>query len=134
MPIILELREIAASTVTRHHSILMPSGNPSPLLAYQDYILHWFFVEGQTMFETRQLLHRQFPEIKSISYSGSDYPSIRTLERTIREWGYIRNPRQLVESDEFQQRLRVLFFEFALSDDEILRFLRRDGFDITLPR
>ena len=35
---------------------------------------------------------------------------------------------------ELQQRLRVLFFEFGLSDVEILQFFRRDGFHISLPR
>ena len=109
------------------------------LLEPYKYVLWlWYIFEDQTLEETHNLLHIYYPEVELLPQNGplaSGYPSARTLSRTFHEWSYskrelaVRSPKL---QQELQERLWTLFYNLALSDEEIMLFLDAEGFGISL--
>lgn len=59
-------------------------------------------------------------------------PSRRTLNRRLREWNIEPNQVRSDLTKECRNRCRYLFFEHGLSDKQLVRHLRLDGFKISL--
>ena len=109
-----------------------------PLLRYHDHIVWWYFLQNQTITETRDSLLSTFPEVSAMGPNDlltttrdhELYPSIRTIARLLNNWGYHKNftELELAADDALQERMRVLFYGFGLNDIEIAGFLRREGY------
>jgi hypothetical protein len=56
----------------------------------------------------------------------------KTLSRRLQQWGISRNQIRTHTTDELQQRLRELFFEFGLSDAQLLERLRSENYSVSL--
>lgn len=108
---------------------------------YKHVIWFWYIIQNRTFSETRMLLQNTYSDIlgcSGVGYNGlvtSYYPSIRTLEYALYAWGYSKptsaNEIFGMEKD-LQQRLWVLFYQYGLNHNEILRFLECDQYFISL--
>lgn len=110
---------------------------------YKHVIWSWYIIQNQTVSATRMLLQNTYPELlacSSTSQNGlisSYFPSMRTLEYALHAWRYSK--RQFTNEtfgteEALQQRLWVLFYQYGLNDQEILKFLERDQYYISLSR
>lgn len=112
----------------------MPAGRPAfSLEPYKTVIWSWYIADNHSFQITRDLLHEHHPEI--VNTTRPDYPSLRTLERTIQSWGSDfpkRNmPLNEVQKNQLMQRLWVLFYTYGLNNDEIMGFINKDNTAIT---
>ena len=58
------------------------------------------------------------------------YPSTRTLERAIHEWGYCK--KEIFVGNQFLiSQIALYFYQWRLTDSEILLFLIQDGYTLS---
>jgi hypothetical protein len=100
---------------------------PEDLQPFKDQIWCWYILHDYTLEETRQKL---LESIGFIPNRSPEYPSIRTLYRAIAYWNF-RKFNKPVDITHLYGRLHLLFYRMNLSDAEIVRFLQRDGYDLT---
>ena len=119
----------------------MMSSAATLLVPYKYILWVWYIFEDQTLEVTHELLHQHYPEVELLQHCpansplASAYPSVRTLSRIFNYWNY--GKRELViltpaVRQAIQERLGALFYQLALSDEEIMLFLNAEGFNITL--
>ena len=58
--------------------------------------------------------------------------SSSTIKRRLREWDVMSKRKQTEDSPELRVRIRYLFFEIQLEDEDMLRTLKTEGFDLGL--
>jgi len=129
---------------------------------FKELICYWYIFENCTLEETHDLLsikvnqeifqhnmeegithstlsyYRQYHEIK-LHTLGLDsrtnqavLPSRRTLERKLHSWKFQKNERLGIDDSQLVQRLWVLFYDMGLNDKEIIGFLGREGYTLSL--
>lgn len=103
----------------------------SSLEPYKHVIWSWYILENRTIEDTRFLLQHTYPIVTTIN-QWQDFPSTCTLECTIKDWSCKKQIRSL-ESQKvlLGARLWVLFYDFGLSNAEIIHFMHHEGFSIS---
>jgi hypothetical protein len=79
---------------------------------------------------------RTYPQI-SQPPEGPSYPSLRTLKRTFAVWKFQKNNiihSSLCRSATLPATLWTYYYQWGLSDEDMLRFLEREGYSMTLRR
>lgn len=100
------------------------------LKPYKEVLWYWYIFENKTIAITRQTLQQHYPEVHALAFTET-FPSLRTLERTFQAWGFWKNG-VIGNNSQLCQRVWVLFYDMNLTDVEILRFLEKEGYLISL--
>jgi len=105
--------------------------------AFKELLWFWYIYENCTASdsETHHLIHQYLTSLSSSSSNSRIsiplLPSLRTLQRRLQEWDFIKN-NQCQFSSTLPTRLWVLFYEMGLNDSEILGFLHKEEHSISI--
>jgi hypothetical protein len=111
----------------------MNSNDVITLDRYQ-YIIWWLYIhENLNLTDTRTSLLELYPAL-SAEGGRIGYPSHRTLVRALNKWGIRKNNHILQTTHEMDCKLWFYFYNWALSDQEIIQFFQDDGIYISIKR
>lgn len=111
----------------------MPPGRLAfSLEPYKAVIWSWYIIDKHTLSDVKDLLCERFPELVTVQQG---FPSIHTLERTLKQWGpeFQKRNQPFIGDDKKNlfARLWTLFYTYGLSDDEIMGFLKKENLQIS---
>jgi hypothetical protein len=75
---------------------------------------------------------QQFPHI-SIQAGNPEFPHERTLQRYLNEWGFNLKYKKLAKeynTEALTNEVWILFYDWALTDKEMLYFLQKRGYNL----
>jgi len=104
------------------------------LKPYKSVLWTWYILEDHSVKDIHQLFHEYF--VQDIMDANSDnvsYPSVRTLKRYLNTWSFKkRNLLGELDLHALQQELWIFFWQWGLTDTEIMRFLAKRGYRLTM--
>lgn len=103
----------------------------SILEPYQVIIWSWYILENHTLADTYLLLQQHYFDI--LTSTQGTFPSMRSLQYQLQRWGFRKNTLPL-KNIQLCQRIYVLFYDLGLTDHEILLFLQRERYDLSIHR
>lgn len=102
---------------------------------FKELLWYWYIYENRTASDTHQLFQQH---LINLSNTSTDTvllpflpPSVRTLQRRFQEWDFIKY-NQFQFSAALETRLWVLFYDMGLNDSEMLGFLHKEGYPISI--
>ena len=116
------------------HSIALRDAVGFSLEPYTSVLWTWSILEDDSVKDIHQLFHKYFVQgIMDTNCDTVSYPSVRTLERHLNT-RFFKNRNLLGEFDLYtlQQELSIFFWQWGLTDTEIMRFLEKRGYRLTM--
>jgi len=102
---------------------------------FKELLWYWYIYQDRTASEIQQLFHQHLLEISNASLDTVPVPflpsSIRTLQRRFQEWDFIKYS-QFQFYPSLETRLWVLFYDMGLNDTEMIGFLHKEGYPISI--
>ena len=112
--------------------------------SFKSLLWFWYIYQNKTASETHQELHAYIVQSHQNSCEAigencphdilSYLPSLRTTQRLFKEWNFRKGSAlaHLGQDQQLCQRIWLLFYDMGLNDQEILRFLNKENYEINM--